>query len=192
MSDLKINGIEYNGITKVQLPLKDESGYAIYSEGESNGGGGNSSQIGSMTYPMSIEAMFYALENGTGATGTIMYETALPNTETLLFDTGLDEVHGLMFLAEGFPQVFNESSATQTTGLSIIAYENGTLKTIVGATRNGKAGIIYGSLSDAPIQPLSKGTIRIDGGKVYCTADYNQNANYTPFEPNIKYRWVAW
>lgn len=155
---------------------------------------GNALQIGDNTYPMSLEAMFYALENGTGATGIFTFDTALPNTEVLLMETGLAEIHGLMFLAEGFPSQYNVVNSTQTTGIGIVNFENGELKHSLCVNRNANTCKEYlkGVSSGDVIYGVTQGKIRIDAGNVYCTANFNQNANYTPFEPNIKYRWIAW
>lgn len=140
---------------------------------------------------MSLEAMFYALENGTGATGTFTLDTALPNTETLIIDSGLDEIHGVMFLAKGYFQELNESTNVQTTGLGIAVYSEETLVRGLLTLRNHNTAYIKSSTGEAQ-EPVTQGTIRVDGGSVYCTANFNQNANYTPFEPGIEYRWIVW
>lgn len=158
-------------------------------EGESMG---NAIQIGNNKYPLSLEAMFYALENGTGATGTFTFDTALPNTETLIVETGLSKINGLMFLADGYFENVLDSSSVQTTGFGIGTYSEGTLVKGIRVPRTHKAAAVTDNNNAEPAQPVIQGTIRIDGGDVYCTAKYNRNASYTPFEANVRYRWVAW
>ena len=102
---MAVNKVVYNGQTLIDTTsvtvsedtlLKDvtaidKSGSVI--TGTYEGGGGGIS-IGTDTN-LNLDQMFYCLSNGTAKTDEFKLTQAIPNSETLIFSTGLDSIRGL-------------------------------------------------------------------------------------------------
>lgn len=160
--------------------------------GTAETGGGTGIRIGIANTPIpNILNMFYALENGTAKTGEFTLSQAIPNTSTLIFDTGLSTVNGL-FIAD-------ETMATQQTGATP---ENTLWAIVFNPTSNTGSyamtrithSMTYGTNQNG----VNRGFLNrvyaweVTDGKLYVTGQYNRNSNYTPFYPGRTYRWVAW
>lgn len=159
--------------------------------GIQTGGGGSS--FGENTVTPNFLNLFYALENGTAVTGEFTLANYLPNTETLIFDSGLSEIKGIFFIDADY--AYTATGATPEYGAWGLYMTGATgRKDIV--TISGLSNFV--SASDGNGYTVSykgfivRGTYRIDGGALYVTAQYNQNNAYTPFCKGHRYKWVAW
>lgn len=153
-------------------------------------GGGSGTSIGvTDTSIGNILNMFYALENGTAVTGEFTLSSALPNTSTLVFSTGLSTVNGLF--------VADESQSTLNTGTTP---ENTLFSLIFNPTSDGSGDYTITRLTTKMSYNgagtantfLNRCSWTLTDGDLYVTASYNSSANYTPFYPGHTYRWVAW
>ena len=152
-----------------------------------SGGGGTS--IGKNT-DQNLAQMFYALENGTAVTGTTTFAQALPNTEELIFSSGLSKLRGFFYMCD---DVVGLSPGPNTSIMGYCLFDsNGDLLNPGGV---GK----YNGYTNGNANPVTDdrkfvnyGFVRFDGGDFFVKADYNRNATYTPFAPGYTYRWVAW
>lgn len=155
--------------------------------GSISGGGIN---IGILSTPIpNLLNMFYALEHGTAVTGEFTLSQTIPNTETLMFSTGLSTVHGLL--------IVDESQDTLNTGNTP---ENTFLAMVFNPTSEGGADyaltrlnvrMAYGA-GNSSNSFLNRCSWSVRNGNLYCTGTYNRHATYTPFAANHTYRWVAW
>lgn len=155
-------------------------------------GGGSNIEIGIQnTQIPSILNMFYALEQGTAKTGEFTLAQAIPNTSTEILDTGLSTVHGLM--------IVDESQDTLNTGntpenlLFAIAFNPGATTADYSFYRT-TTQMAYGTNTNG----VGRGFLprvsswEVTNGKLYATASFSRNDNYTPFHSGHTYRWVAW
>lgn len=152
--------------------------------------GGGSSDFGENTVVPNPLNMFYALEKGTGVTGEFTLASLLPNTETLIFDTGLSEIKGIIYIDADFAYGQTTYTGGQVGTSGIMLRENGVAVLELFLNNSAK------SSSDLRPNPqigfVSQGKYRIDGGTLYVTANYNNNATYTPFAAKHRYKWFAW
>lgn len=183
------DAIRAKGGTNAALAFPDGFVRAIGMIEAGSGGSGNAVQIGQNTIAPSFLNLFYALENGTAKTGEFTLAVFLPNTETLIFDSGLDEIKGIFYVdadyaysatgsvpeygAWGLYMIHPDGLAdVQACGLATFDSNNGLHKLYTGF--------------------IPRGSYRIDGGALYVTATYNNHENYTPFCKNHRYAWAAW
>lgn len=176
----------------IQNGTHDVTNYALVSVDVPTSGGGSNIEIGiANTSIPNILNMFYALENGTATTGEFTLAQSIPNTSTLILDTGLSTVNGL-FIAD-------ESQATRNTGstpentLWAIVFNPGSSTGSYAMTRlNIQMG--YGTNTAGTNRGFLNrvSSWEVTDGKLYATGTYNRNNNYTPFYPGHTYRWVAW
>ena len=157
----------------------------------SSGGGGSNIKIGiANTSIPNILNMFYALENGTATTGEFTLAQSIPNTSTLIFDTGLSTVNGL-FIADESQATLNTGATPENTLLAIVF--NPTSSTGTYAMTRLNTRLSYGASGGQNTSFLNRVSAwEVSGGKFYATGTYNRNNNYTPFYPGHTYRWVAW
>lgn len=152
-------------------------------------GGGGGTSIGKNT-DQNLAQMFYALENGTAVTGTTTFARALPNTEELIFSSGLNKLRGFFYMCD---DVVGLNPGVNTSIMGYCLFDsNGDLLNPGGVCKfngatNGNANPVTNSRKF-----VNMGSVRFDGGDFYVTAEYNRNANYTPFAVGHTYRWVAW
>lgn len=145
-------------------------------------GGGNAVQIGQGTPSPNFMNLFYALEQGTAATGTFMLASPLSG-ETLIFSSGLSALNGILLV---------NTDRTEYAGANV----DGIFFSI-GLFSEGELMLSFYLNTPTNHSPKStsfivRGTWRIDGGDLYVTPDYKNNKQYTPFRPGETYRWVAW
>ena len=132
-----------------------------------------------------IAQLFHRLYTGEYATGTFTLTSALPNISTEVFDTGLTEVNGCFIM----DLTVNEYQTANTPDYSTICYYQkyeGTVYqffTIARKNNNSIGGANFLTRISA---------YEWQGGKLYVTASFGGNANFTPFYPNHEYRWIAW
>lgn len=153
-------------------------------------GSGNAIQIGQNTNTPNFLNLFWALENGTAKTGEFTLAATLPNTETLIFDSGLDEIKGIFYVNADY--VYSATGNTPEYGAWGLYMENlNGLAPVhaIGLSTYNAGNNTYPLRQD---QFVARCSYRIDGGKLYVTAQYNHNTNYTPFMSGEKYVWVAW
>lgn len=164
-----------------------------------SGGSGNSVQIGEKTSYPNLANMFYALENGTAATGEFILTETLPNTETLIFDSGLSNIDGIFYVDCDYDYPHAGTANVNTPEYGVWGFY---MANPSGAPDITAAGFStfnttsrwslssYNSSQNSSF--IIRGSYRIDGGKLYVTANYNKHTSYTPFWNNHKYKWVAW
>lgn len=191
MSDILINGITYNGINSVQIPLASGDGNATYSEG---GGGGNAVQIGSATPAPNLLNLFHALETGACVKGEFTAVKWASTDEQLLFDSGLETLNGFMLVnADNDFTVAQSSGGGGSLAHAVVFLADGVPQkgsfgiSMTGAGQNGYFETLHSYINGSSIT-----SARVDGGKLYVTPKYANNANYNGFYPDHKYIWVAW
>ena len=133
--------------------------------------------------------LFYALEQGTAKTGEFTLATALPATETLVISTGLTTVNG-MFIADEDMSEYRTANTPENILISYGAFNDGQVAYALSRLTMQMSATETGNGASKGF--INRCTWRIDGGDLYVTATYGGNANYTPFYPGHKYRWVAW
>ena len=171
----------------------DEMAVAI--AGIEAGGGGET--IGTPDTLVSFTGLLYALTSGNYKSGEFTFATPLPNTETLIFSSGLSKINGMLIVMNDFPTDYNTISSQQRTGLYIhfpsidisTSTETGITYNKILVYDNGINSVTATGGNNAPI---TQGYIRIDAGDFYVTAKYNNNIGYTPFAPAKTYTWIAW
>jgi len=156
------------------------------------GGGGGGIQIGVQNTPIpNILNMFYALENGTAATGQFTPASAFPNTSTEVFDTGLTTVHGI-FIADESQDALNTGTTPDNTLFAVI-FNPGTTTGDYAFTRATSSLSYYANSNGANRGFLIRvNAFEVTNGKLFVTCAFNSNDNYTPFHSGHTYRWVAW
>ena len=147
-----------------------------------SGGSGNAVQIGQETPTPNFMNLFYALEQGTAATGTFTLASPLSG-ETLIFSSGLPALNGILLV---------NTDRTEYAGMNVDGIFFG-----IGLFSGGELMLSFNLPTGIHIDPgkgsfIRRGTWRVNGGELYVTPDYNNNQNYTPFRPGETYRWVAW
>lgn len=170
---------------------------AISTGGESGG----SDTVGTSVFGNLMGNFLHAVTSGTAATGEFTLATAVPNTETLIFDSGLNTIHGFAFVNVDWDGTITSTQRT-AFGMALMNPDAGHTEYINNVQTpflcqyrydmNNGAGIgaaVFTNYS-SPLSNCEK--IRIDGGAFYVVGRYNNNANYTPFAPGMKYQWFAW
>ena len=162
------------------------------------GGGGNLGGLANMvdtsTSDYALQYMLAAIKNGNTVGGTVTYSQAFTNTEQLILQTGLQTIHGFMFVALDTDMITNIATGHSNKWVLVNMYVAANDKySIVGYTQanafNVAKGRVFGTAYAAPPE---NGTIRISGGDIYYTARYDKNANYQIVRPNLEYEWLAW
>ena len=161
------------------------------------GGGGNIGGLANMVdvtnQQYQLGYMLSAFKNGTTVGGTVTYAEAFPNTETLILETGLSAIHGLIFVCPTEDWTLNGSKG-QSCKWFILTINSDDTYNIVGQPSQGgnwvtqspnTSGVAYNA---AP----TNGTIRFSGGNIYYTGRYNKNTNYQLLIPGVQYEWLAW
>lgn len=171
---------------------KDVTNYASVSVNVPTSGGGSNIEIGITNTPIpNILNMFYALENGTATTGEFTPAQSIPNTSTLILDTGLSTVNGL-FIADESQATRNTDNTPENTLWAIVFNPGSSTESYAMTRLNIQMG--YGTNTSG----INRGFLNrvsaweVTNGKLYATGSYNRNKNYTPFYPGHTYRWVAW
>lgn len=156
---------------------------------QAGGGGGTGLTFGENTVTPSFLNVFHALESGTAVTGEFTFARHLPNTETLIFDTGLDEIHGIFYVDCDYAYTGTGATPEYAVWGLYMANPNGLANVVaIGLSTYNTGGFYFTGYNNF----IARGKWRIDGGALYVTADYNNNQNYTPFYRNHRYKWVAW
>ena len=189
------NSIRQKGATSE--PLAFPGGFvnaiaAIQAGSGSGSGGGNTIRIGQNTNTPNFLNLFWALENGTAKTGEFTLASNLPNTETLLIDTGLAAVNGFFYVNADY--TYTATGATPEYGVWGLYMLNPTgLAPVcaVGLSTYIESGTSHGYPMYSA-KPFVRGDYRVDGGKVYVTATYNNHQSYTPLWKGNRHVWVAW
>lgn len=148
---------------------------------------GNAIQIGQDT-PGNILNLFYVLENGTAKTGEFTLSSYLPNTETLIFSSGLEEIRGLMIIDTSWEWDGVEKTAPEYT-IFFLRLFDANIGFAMNNTTNSQTENLIHSHSGANVV---RGICTVDGGDLYVKANFNNNSRYTPFMINHRYIWVAW
>lgn len=184
----------------------DSIGDAILHLVEGFGQGGEGGGIG-LDVPnvadisKNIAYMFSAFKNGNISSGTKTWTEGFSNTqEELALETGLSEIHGIIINYINGEMEFKYSETAQSNKFVFIFVNgNGSLSifgsslnvdpTQAASTVNGKFNVEQGTIYQST---PTNGSIRFDGGNMYCRGRYNKNVNYQLVLTNIEYEWVAW
>ena len=138
--------------------------------------------------------MLAAIKNGNTVGGTVTYSQAFTNTEQLILQTGLQTIHGFMFVALDTDMITNIATGQSNKWVLVNMYVAADDKySIVGFSQANafaaSRGRVFGTAYESAPE---NGTIRISGGDIYYTARYNKNAHYQIVRPNLEYEWLAW
>lgn len=173
--------------------------------GYGSGGGGSVPAVGSDSPSGNLLSNFlYALTRGEVVTGEFTLTAPLPNTETLIFDSGVAAPNGITIFNVDFDFVKNtkyQFTAFTMIGLygrSVAEYDYSANKSssfgtfITISTQLNKYTSNADTFTTSQYLLLYASLVRFDNGKLYCTAEHNLNASYSPFMPNNRYMWVVW
>lgn len=198
------NAIRTKGGTSASLEFPQEFVQAI-NDIQTGGGSKTNIDIGQAS-PANILNMFYALEQGTASTGTFTMTQFLPNTDTLIFDSGLNDVNGFAIFDTSYSSDHSSSHNFSAVQLMIVTKflvpynrKNEFTYGCVSITENNAnaqaslSGVVAGNLDNLD----GTGIIRfayftLTNGVLYAKGQYNRHNTYTPFNINTAYRWVAW
>lgn len=161
------------------------------------GGGGNIGGLANMVdvtnQQYQLGYMLSAFKNGATAGGTVTYAEAFPNTETLILETGLSAIHGLMFVCPTEDWTLNTNNQQSCKWFILTVNSNATYNIVGQASQGGnwatQAQKTNGETVNAT--PIN-GILRFSGGDIYYTGRYNKNANYQLLIPGVQYEWLAW
>ena len=164
---------------------------------EGGGGGGDIGGLANMadvsTQDYQLAYMLMKMKKGETAGGTITYTEAFPNTETKILETGLSEIHGVMFVATGMDTRDKSGNGNASYKWLILTVNFDDTYNAVGmaytsnTNANGKTDMTQGVQEIVP-----QGAFTFMGGDVFYTARYNKNANYQCLIQNEEYDWLAW
>lgn len=154
--------------------------------GIKSGGGMNFGE--NITSP-NILNLFYALESKECKTGEFTLSSKLPNTETLIVDTGLNDIKGFFYVDCDYS--YTAIGNTPEYGVWGLFIPNPKGLSDVSINQHSTYNENRGYDIEAK-QYITRGTSRFDGGKWYVTATYNAHKDYTPFMDGHRYKWVAW
>lgn len=165
----------------------------------SEGGGGDIGGLANMadvnTQDYQLAYMLMKMKKGETKGGTITYTDAFPNTDTKILETGLSEIHGVMFVATGIDIRYTDSTGNASNKWLILTVNSDDTYNGFGqgysqsATVTTKINITQGTAENSgPLQ----GAFRFSGGDLYYAARYNNNAKYQCLVQNVEYDWLAW
>lgn len=160
----------------------------------SSGGG---SSIGVATPKANLLSMIYALEHGTGKTGTFVLSQTIPNTKEQIFDAGSSSVTNFAILQEDIGNVID-------TGIRVVAkmfvwlYDESTAKRVFfklsDRIQDGSNTFVSATKPDLDLATSYYEYAHwwFENGVLSVQGQYNRNASYTPLRAGVTYRWVAW
>lgn len=146
------------------------------------------------TDTMLINALISHLLTGNYETGTFSVE-GIGDTPTVIFDTNLDNIHGIVYFDTDISEFTQEnettSGAQRSWGIGIFDPDSDTTSVVDAVSRT------YGKKDADGTTIVSKNFLAyasfdISGGSLTVTGQYNFNSNFTPFKQNHTYRWIAW
>ena len=156
--------------------------------------GGN---LGGLAYMEDTTSQYYNLgrmlecmKKGETTGGTVQFASAFPNTETLLISTGLTTIQGF-FLVN--PNISIGTNVDSGVNKAIFVFPNSQGGLNVFSLAASNVYKVYPQ-AQSTVQaglPL-QGAIRINGGDVYYSGRYNQNASNQIIKSNTLYEWIAW
>lgn len=172
---------------------------------QAGNGGGTGAEIAGSASPIGnlMSNVLYAITSGAAARGEFTLASALPNTETLIFDSGLDTLTGFAYIDMDWDGVFISGTNKCVFGAALLdpSLDGEWVKNEKTPfthyttqynqdTVNGAVGL-KPSMTNSPFG-MYVTSVRISGGAVYATAQYNNHASYTPFAAGHRYVWWAW
>lgn len=191
MANITLMGASYTDVPAVTLPQTGGGTVTFY---ENGGGsiGGLANMVDVDTSDYHFAYMLMAMKKGNTVGGTITYTTAFSNTETLILQTGLNELHGIMFVQTDGDASTAESNY-QSNKFVLITINSDSSFNIFGLSMNSTGGWqrnrVQGTkYENAPIN----GALRFASGDIYYTGRYNKNVNYQLLRTNKTYEWIAW
>lgn len=163
----------------------------------SEGGGGDIGGLANMadvnTQDYQLAYMLMKMKKGETKGGTITYTEAFPNTETKILETGLSEIHGVMFVATGIDYRNTSGDGNASYKWLILTVNSDDTYNAVGmaytsaTNASGKTNMTQGVQETMP-----QGAFTFTGGDVFYKARYNKNTNYQCLIKDEEYDWLAW
>lgn len=163
--------------------------------GASLGGLANMVDVDTQNYQFAY--MLMCMKKGNTKGGTVTYTAAFPNSETKVLETGLSDIHGIMFIGTDQDAKVNTGHTQCCKWIFITVNSDSTINVVGGqssvtsSTSNAKQVYKLAQGTNDNAFPIN-GAIRFSGGDMYYTARYNKNANYQFIAPNEEYEWLAW
>lgn len=170
-------------------------GDAIRTLAEGYGGGGGEA------FPdrPNICRMFNAILNGTCKRGTFRLDGAtLPAADTLIFDSGLDEINGFVLIDSEYTATNSTYNLQFLICEKIFAMNSGHLYFATGVaetTQTNAANRAAYCFIDAEYNTsntMSYTRLWITDGKLYARAQYDKHNNWTLLRKDTDYIWLAW
>lgn len=179
------------------MTLKDIliSGKLTISEG---GGGGDIGGLANMadvnTQDYQLAYMLMQMKKGETKGGTITYTEAFPNTETKILETGLSEIHGILFVATGIDMTTSGGSSATNKWLILTVNADSTYNATGLSLNNNTNATTKCKLTQGVNEASNptQGGFTFTGGDLYYVGRFNKNANYQCVIKDQEYDWLAW
>lgn len=172
---------------------------AVESLVDGYGGGGSAGGLANLADVIDTKKTFgymlSAMKNGNTKGGTVTFTTAFANTEQLILQTGLSEIHGIIFAVTDYDTKSTTSSVQSNKFFFMYRFDaDNSLKYMAVGLSMANAFSVKNNQSLGTKYEASpeNGTLRFDGGDIYYTARYNKNASYQILYTNHQYDWLAW
>ena len=156
--------------------------------GGTMGGLANMLDVSSVDYAFAY--MLMKMKKGETAGGTVTYTSAFTNTKTKILETGLTEIHGIMFIDPA--RNLGDSNNNGTCKI-LFLFKNSEGRYDAIAECGTNVTKVLSQEADVVLTstPLNGG-VSFSGGDFYYTGRYNQNGNYQILKVNTLYEWLAW
>ena len=192
--NVTVNGVDYTGVSQVQLPTT-AGGTALFKDVDEITEGGVSIWEG-YQHTMQVAPIPYIIDKCENATakGTFTFDanSATKDTTTELFDTGLLSVHFLVIMLKN-PVAFNNTQNGYPIRLVLVDVDNQYSSYFTYSTSNSanSGGGNKAVNEDGTYYVNNFVTVSFDGGKVNVKHIYN-GEQYSAFRSTNEYLWFAW
>lgn len=185
--NVTVNGVNYTGVSQVQLPTTDGA-TALFKDVDEITEGGASIWEG-YQHTMQVAPIPYIIDQCEKATakGTLTVTSATQGT-TELFDTGLSSVHFLVIMLKN-PVDVNGTDNGKPIFLAIVDVDNSRSAYLSYSGKSGNGDYLPSTDGNYSISNMTK--LSFDGGKVNVTHQYAGEA-YSAFRSANEYLWFAW
>lgn len=184
--NVTVNGVDYTGVSQVQLPTT-AGGTALFKDVDEITEGGVSIWEG-YQHTMQVAPIPYIIDQCEKATakGTFTITSASVGT-TELFDTGLSSVHFLVIMLKN-PVDLNTKDNGYPIQLVLVDVDN---QYSYFLTYSSKDGGGYFAANEGAFGINNFNSVSFDGGKVNVNHMYN-GEEYSAFRFTNEYLWFAW
>ena len=179
--NVKVNGVDYAGVSQVQLPTTDGA-TALFKDVDEI-----TEVWEGYQHTMQVAPIPYIIDQCEKATakGTLTITSASQGTMEL-FDTGLSSVHFLVIMLKN---PVNVNTTDNGHPIQLVDVDNQYSYYLSYSSRSGKGCAV--AATDSVYEASNMTKLSFDGGKVNVTYQYNGEA-YSAFRSANEYLWFAW